>query len=57
VARQFVGVMPIPGVNVAKRGNIVIGEDGVVKKIVTGGDAVDPSSAIGACPIRHGARS
>ncbi len=50
VARQYTGVMPIPGVSVAKRSNVVIGEDGKVEKLVTGSDAVDPSSAVAACP-------
>jgi thioredoxin-dependent peroxiredoxin len=53
VSKQYAGLMPLPVVNVAKRANIVIGEDRTVKEVVTGNDAVDPSSAIGACPI-HG---
>ncbi len=56
VAKQYVGLMPIPGVTLAKRANVVVGEDGNVKELVTGNDAVDPSSAIGACPA-HGAGS
>ncbi len=55
VAKQYAGLMPIPGVNVTKRANVVVGQDGVVKEVVTGSDAVDPSSAIGACPHRGGA--
>ncbi len=51
VAKQYAGLMPLPGVNVAKRANVVVGQDGVVKALVTGSDAIDPSSAIGACPI------
>jgi thioredoxin-dependent peroxiredoxin len=50
VAKQYAGLMPLPVVNLSKRANIVVGEDGVVKEIVTGNDAVDPSSAIGSCP-------
>lgn len=51
VARQYVGVVPL--IHLAKRANVVVGEDGIVKEIVTGQDAVDPSSAIAACPV-HG---
>ncbi len=54
VSRQYAGLMPI--VKLAKRANIVVGEDGVVKEVVTGGDAVDPSSAIAACPLHQAAR-
>jgi peroxiredoxin Q/BCP len=54
VAEEYAGLMPV--IKVAKRANIVIGEDRTVKDIVTGNDAVDPSSAIGACPT-HGAGS
>jgi peroxiredoxin Q/BCP len=50
VAKQYVGLMPVVGL--ANRANIVIGTDGVVKEIVTGSDAIDPSSAISACPGR-----
>jgi hypothetical protein len=35
---------------VANRANVVVGADGIVKELVTGGEAVDPSSAIAACP-------
>ncbi len=52
VARQYTGLMPIPGIDLAKRSNVVIGQDGAVTALVTGGDAVDPSSAVGACPLR-----
>ena len=54
VAEQYTGLMPV--FKVAKRSNVVIGQDGNVKEIVTGGDAVDPSSAISACPL-HGTGS
>jgi peroxiredoxin len=56
VAKEYVGLYPIPGVDAAKRANIVIGEDGKVKEVVAGNDAVDPTSAVAACPI-HGSRS
>ncbi len=56
VADQFVGLMPIPGMKLAKRANIVIGEDRKVKDILVGNDAVDPTSAVSSCPV-HGAGS
>jgi peroxiredoxin Q/BCP len=52
VASRYAGLMPV--VKLAKRANVVIGQDGLVKEVVTGGDAVDPSSAISACPARRG---
>jgi peroxiredoxin len=55
VAKQYTGLMAIPLVTLAKRSNVVVGEDGVVREIVTGNAAVDPSSAIQACPLRKGA--
>jgi len=48
VAKQYTGVMPVVGL--ANRANIVVGKDGIVKEVVAGGDAVDPSTAIAACP-------
>jgi thioredoxin-dependent peroxiredoxin len=54
VAKQYAGLMPIPGVDAAKRANVVVGEDGVVRELVTGSDAIDPTSAIGACPSHAG---
>jgi len=53
VAGQYSGLMPV--VKLASRANIVVGQDGVVKEIVTGNDAVDPSTAISACPSVKGA--
>ncbi len=50
VAEQYSGKMPLVGF--AKRANFVIGQDGLVKAIVEGGDAVDPTSAIASCPLR-----
>lgn len=52
VAKQYAGTMVIVGV--ANRANFVIGQDGLVKEIVAGGGAVDPGSAIAACPLRKG---
>ncbi len=54
VASQYTGLMPIPGVQIAKRSNVVVAQDGTIRSIVTGNDAVDPSSAIASCPA-HGA--
>ena len=48
VAKQYAGLMPVVGL--ASRANVVLGKDGLVKEVVTGGDAVDPSTAIAACP-------
>jgi peroxiredoxin Q/BCP len=42
----------IPLVGLSKRANIVVGEDGLVKAVVEGGDAVDPTSTIASCPLR-----
>ena len=50
VAKQYAGTMAVVGV--ANRANFVIGQDGLVKEVVAGGDAVDPTSAIAACPLR-----
>jgi peroxiredoxin len=48
VASQWVGLMPV--VKLAKRANFVVGQDGVVKDVTEGGDAVDPTAAVNACP-------
>jgi thioredoxin-dependent peroxiredoxin len=50
VSTQYVGTMPLVGL--AHRANVVIGEDGLVKAVVEGGGAVDPTSAIASCPLR-----
>lgn len=55
VSKQYAGLIPV--IKLAKRANIVVGEDGIVKEVVTGGDAVDPSSAIAACPSQGRAGS
>ena len=49
VVEQYPGKIPILGV--ANRATYVIGQDGVVKEIITGGDAIDPSTAVASCPI------
>ena len=53
VAKQYAGAIAVVGL--ANRANIVVGRDGLVKELVTGGDAVDPSTAIAACPSGGGA--
>jgi peroxiredoxin Q/BCP len=50
VSELYSGKMPLVGLS--KRANVVIGEDGVVKTVIEGGDAVDPTSAIASCPLR-----
>lgn len=49
VVEQYPGKIPVLGV--ANRATYVIGQDGVVKEVITGGDAIDPSTAVAACPI------
>ena len=49
VVDQYPGRIPVLGV--ANRATYVIGQDGVVAQIITGGDAIDPSSAVASCPI------
>ena len=55
VAAQYSGKMPVVGL--ANRANFVVDQDGKVEAIVEGSDAIDPSSAIGQCPLRKGGRS
>ena len=50
VVEQYPGKIPILGV--ANRATYVIGQDGLVKKIITGGAAIDPSTAVAACPLK-----
>jgi peroxiredoxin Q/BCP len=50
VAKLYAGTMPVVGL--ASRANFVVGQDGKIAQIVLGGDAVDPNSAIAACPLR-----
>ena len=49
VADQYGGRIPVVGR--ANRATFVVGTDGLVKEVVTGGDAIDPNSAIAACPM------
>ena len=51
VAKQYGGTIPILGL--ANRATFVIDRDGIVKAIVTGGDAIDPAGSITSCPV-HG---
>jgi peroxiredoxin len=48
VARQYAGLIPI--VRRANRATFVIDRDGRVAQIISGSDAIDPTSAIAACP-------
>jgi thioredoxin-dependent peroxiredoxin len=52
VAAQYSGLMPVVGL--ASRANFVIGKDGKVISIVTGGDAIDPGASVDACPSSKG---
>ena len=51
VSSQYGGTMPVFGV--ANRATFVVDQDGTVKGVVTGGDAIDPGGAIASCPIRR----
>ncbi|MBE4751841.1 redoxin domain-containing protein [Corallococcus sp. ZKHCc1 1396] len=47
----------MPVVTVSKRYTFVVGEDRKVLKVDEGKDAIDPTGAIVACPLRKGAAS
>ena len=49
VSDKYPGRIPVVGV--ANRATYVIAQDGTVKEIVTGGDAIDPAKSVAACPI------
>ena len=49
VVEQYPGKIPVLGV--ANRATYVIGQDGKIVQVVTGGDAIDPNSAVSACPL------
>jgi peroxiredoxin Q/BCP len=51
VADQYGGRVPVVGL--ANRATYVVGTDGVIKEIVTGSSAIDPNSAIAACPVHQ----
>jgi peroxiredoxin Q/BCP len=48
VSRQYAGLIPIVGR--ANRATFVIDRDGRVAEIISGSAAIDPTSAIAACP-------
>ena len=47
VAKQYGGTIPVVGL--ANRATYVVGQDGLVKEIITGSDAIDPARSISAC--------
>ncbi len=49
VAKQYGGTVILIGF--ANRATFVVGQDGVVKEIVTGNDAISPAGSIAACPV------
>jgi peroxiredoxin Q/BCP len=49
VARQYGGTVAVLGL--ANRTTFVLDQDGTVKEIVSGSDAINPSGAIAACPL------
>jgi peroxiredoxin Q/BCP len=52
VAKKYGGTVPLIGF--ANRATFVVGQDGVVKEIVTGSAAIDPAGAILACELHPG---
>jgi len=50
VAKQYGGTIPVLGL--ANRATYVVGQDGKIVEIVTGGAAIDPAGAITSCPLR-----
>ena len=51
VAKQFGGTIAVIGL--ANRATFVVEQDGTVKEIVTGNDAINPTGAINACPAQR----
>jgi peroxiredoxin Q/BCP len=49
IAKQYGGMIPVVGL--AKRATFVVEQDGTVKRIIEGQDAVDPGGAIQACTL------
>jgi peroxiredoxin Q/BCP len=49
VAKKYGGTVVLIGI--ANRVTFVIGQDGIVKEIVEGSDAINPTGAIAACPL------
>jgi len=52
VAEQYGGRIPLVGL--ANRTTYVLAEDGKVTEIVSGSAAIDPTSAVSACPLKKG---
>ena len=50
VAKQYGGMIPLLGL--ASRATFVIGQDGIVKVITAGNDAINPGGDIAACPMK-----
>lgn len=50
VAKKYGGTVAIIGL--ANRTTFVVGQDGIVKEVVSGGEAIDPKGAIAACPLQ-----
>lgn len=50
VADQYGGRVPVVGL--ANRTTYVIAQDGTVTEIVSGSAAVDPTTAVSACPLK-----
>jgi thioredoxin-dependent peroxiredoxin len=50
ISKQYGGT--IPALGYANRATFVVGQDGIVKEIITGKEAIDPGGAIAACPLR-----
>ena len=51
VAKQYGGTIAVIGL--ANRATFVLEQDGKVKEIVTGNDAINPTGAINACPAQR----
>lgn len=49
VARRYGGTYPLVGF--AHRATFVVAQDGTIREIVTGDDAIDPGGAIQSCPL------
>lgn len=52
VSKQYGGTIPVMGL--ANRATYVVGQDGKIVEIVTGGAAIDPAGSITSCPTRRG---
>ncbi len=50
VSKQYAGTIPVVGL--ANRATYVIEQDGKVKEVTTGSDAIDPAGAITSCPLQ-----